>query len=177
MIRQMTPDEVRRRDDVLRMARVGGQDSISINTLDLSDRYSVGIDLEEALADPASDNNLVLREGDILYVPKFVGTVKINGAVMYPNTVAYKRGEKLSYYINQAGGFGNNAKKRKVYVVYMNGTVSRLKSRSKDIEPGCEIIVPSKEQKEKLSTAEILSIGSSTASLATMVATIFNLFK
>lgn len=177
LIRQMTPDEIRRRDDALRMARVGGQDSISMNTLDLSDRYSVGIDLEEALADPASDNNLVLREGDILYVPKFVGTVKINGAVMYPNTVAYKRGEKLSYYINQAGGFGNNAKKRKVYVVYMNGTVSRLKSRSKDIEPGCEIIVPSKEQKEKLSTAEILSIGSSTASLATMVATIFNLFK
>lgn len=179
LIRRKTEDELRRQEDVLRMAKSGeGQDSIDIKTLDLSDVYSVGINLEEALRSPGSDDDLVLREGDILYVPEYVSTVKISGAVMYPNTVTYKEGENLKYYINQAGGFGNNAKKRKAFVVYMNGTVSRLRTgNSKAIEPGCEIIVPSKEKRNKMSPAEILSIGTSTASLATMIATLVNLFK
>lgn len=179
LIRKMTDDEKNRREATLRMAQSGsGQDSISLGTLDLSDFYSVGINLEEALRHPGSDEDLVLREGDALYVPEYVSTVKINGAVMYPNTVTYKEGEDLKYYINQAGGFANNAKRKKAFVVYMNGTVSRLRTgNSKAIEPGCEIIVPSKDKRNKMSPAEILSIGTSTASLATMIATLVNLFK
>ena len=176
LMREMTPDELRRKEDAMRMVNMG--DSISMKKLDLSTRYSVGIDLEKALKHPGSEYDMVLREGDILYVPEYVSTVKINGAVMYPNTVLYKKGENLKYYINQAGGFGNGAKKRRAYVVYMNGTVSRLKSRSsKAIEPGCEIIVPAKDPKKKMSAAEIIGMGTSAASLATMVATLVNLFK
>ena len=97
---------------------------------------------------------------------------------MYPNTILYQKGSNLDYYIEQAGGFGNRALKRHIYVVYMNGTVSRLKSRDKKaIEPGCEIIVPSKEEKKRMSTAEILGMGSTTASIAAMIATMVNLFK
>lgn len=176
LMRTMTEDELRRKEDAMRMVNMG--DSISMKKLDLSNRYTVGIDLEKALENPGSEYDMVLREGDILYVPEYVSTVKINGAVMYPNTVLFKKGENLKYYINQAGGFGNGAKKRRAYVVYMNGTVSRLKSRSsKAIEPGCEIIVPAKDPKKKMSTAEIIGMGTSTASLATMVATLVNLFK
>lgn len=176
LIRTMTEDELRRKEDALRMVNMG--DSISMKKLDLSNKYSVGINLELALSKPGSEYDMVLREGDILYVPEYVSTVKINGAVMYPNTVLYKKGENLRYYINQAGGFGNGAKKRKAYVVYMNGTVSRLKARSsKAIEPGCEIIVPAKDPKKKMSAAEIIGMGTSAASLATMVATLVNLFK
>lgn len=176
LIRTMTKDELRRKEDALRMVNMG--DSISMKKLDLSNKYSVGINLELALSKPGSEYDMVLREGDILYVPEYVSTVKINGAVMYPNTVLYKKGENLRYYINQAGGFGNGAKKRKAYVVYMNGTVSRLKARSsKAIEPGCEIIVPAKDPKKKMSAAEIIGMGTSAASLATMVATLVNLFK
>lgn len=178
LIRKMTEEERRRKEDALRMAQMGGGDSISVKKLDLSDTYSVGISLEEALQNPGTDYDMVLREGDMLFVPEYVSTVKINGAVMYPNTVLYKKGENLKYYINQAGGFGNNAKKRRAYVVYMNGTVSRLKARnSKAIEPGCEIIVPSKDSKKRMSPTEILGLGTSTASLATMIATMVNLFK
>ena len=178
LIRRMTEEEFRRKEDALRMAQAGGGDSISVKRLDLSDTYSVGINLGEALKNPGSDADMVLREGDVLFVPEYVSTVKINGAVMYPNTVLYKKGESLKYYINQAGGFGNDAKKRKVYVIYMNGTVSRLKAGNKKaIEPGCEIIVPSKEQKKKMTTAEILGMGSTTASIAAMIATMVNLFK
>ena len=179
LLRQMTEEEKRRREDVLRMASNSvGKDSIATASLDLSNIYSVGIDLEKALANPGSDYDLVLREGDMLFVPEYVNTVKINGAVMYPNTVLFKKGEKLSYYINQAGGFGNRAKKSRAYVVYMNGTVSRLKSRTaQKIEPGCEIIVPTKEEKKKMSAAEMIGMGTSVASLATLVASMVNLFK
>lgn len=176
LVRKMTEEELRRKDDMLRMARMSG-DSIAMDKLDVADTYSVGINLDLALEKPGSDYDMVLREGDLLMVPEYVNTVKINGAVMYPNTVSYKKGENLRYYINQAGGYGNNAKKRKVYVVYMNGTVSRLKSKSKAIEPGCEIIVPQKDNRNRMSPAEIIGMGTSAASLATMVATLVNLFR
>lgn len=179
LIRKMTEEEQRRQADAVRMARMGeGKDSISVEKLNISDTYTVGINLEKAISNPGSDFDLVLREGDVLFIPEYINTVKISGAVMYPNTVLYKRGESLRYYINQAGGYGYLAKKKKAYVVYMNGTVSRLKSRDKKaIEPGCEIIVPSKEEKKRMSTAEILGMGSTTASIAAMIATMVNLFK
>lgn len=179
LIRKMTEEEQRRQADAVRMARMGeGKDSISVEKLNISDTYTVGINLEKAISNPGSDFDLVLREGDVLFIPEYINTVKISGAVMYPNTVLYKRGESLRYYINQAGGYGNLAKKKKAYVVYMNGTVSRLKSRDKKaIEPGCEIIVPSKEEKKRMSTAEILGMGSTTASIAATIATMVNLFK
>ena len=179
LIRKMTEEEQRRQADAVRMARMGeGKDSISVEKLNISDTYTVGINLEKAISNPGSDFDLVLREGDVLFISEYINTVKISGAVMYPSTVLYKRGESLRYYINQAGGYGNLAKKKKAYVVYMNGTVSRLKSRDKKaIEPGCEIIVPSKEEKKRMSTAEILGMGSTTASIAAMIATMVNLFK
>lgn len=179
LIRKMTEEEQRRQADAVRMARMGeGKDSISVEKLNISDTYTVGINLEKAISNPGSDFDLVLREGDVLFIPEYINTVKISGAVMYPNSVLYKRGESLRYYINQAGGYANLAKKKKAYVVYMNGTVSRLKSRDKKaIEPGCEIIVPSKEEKKRMSTAEILGMGSTTASIAAMIATMVNLFK
>lgn len=179
LIRKLSDEERRRQNDAIRMAQNGeGKDSISIQKLNLSETYTVGIDLEKALANPKSDFDLVLREGDVLYIPEYVNTVKISGSVMYPNTVVYQKGKNLKFYINQAGGYGNMAKKKKVYVVYMNGTVSRLKARKASaIEPGCEIIVPSKAEKKHMAMAEILGISSTTATIAAMVATMANAFK
>lgn len=173
LIRKMTPEEVRRRDDALHMATRNDTEA----EVDTTDTYSVGINLEKALANPGSDYDMVLREGDAIYIPEYVSTVKISGAVMYPNTVLYKPGEKLSYYVNQAGGY-NRAKKGKIFAVYMNGTVSRLKRHTnKLIEPGCEIIIPGKGPKNRMSVAEIIGMGTSVASMATMVATMVNIFK
>lgn len=179
LIRKLSDEERRRQNDAIRMAQNGeGKDSISIQKLNLSETYTVGIDLEKALANPKSDFDLVLREGDVLYIPEYVNTVKISGSVMYPNTVVYQKGKNLKFYINQAGGYDNMAKKKKVYVVYMNGTVSRLKARNASaMEPGCEIIVPSKAEKKHMAMAEILGISSTTATIAAMVATMANAFK
>ncbi len=179
LIRRLSEEEKSRQSDVLRMAQnKEGKDSISVAKLDMSDNYVVGINLEKALSNPHSDYDLVLREGDVLYIPEYINTVKISGAVMYPNTVVYQRDKKLKHYINQSGGFGHLAKKKRVYVVYMNGTVARLKARSaKAIEPGCEIIVPSRSEKKRMALAEILGISSTTATIAAMVATLANTFK
>lgn len=139
------------------------------------DYYPVGIELDKALADPNSDANIVLRAGDRLLLPQYTATVKINGAVMYPNTVSYLKGKSAKYYINAAGGFSQNARKSNAYVIYMNGMVAKVSQGAK-IQPGCEIVVPSKISR-KMSVAETMSLGTGAASIATMIASIANLLK
>lgn len=179
LIRRMTADEMRQKKDVLRLSVRGSEKaSVSPVTLEASSTYPVGIELEKALVNPGSDEDMVLREGDVLFVPKYVSTVTINGAVMYPNTILYQKGSSLSYYIEQAGGFGNRALKRRVYVIYMNGMVSRLKRRMGNaIEPGCEIIVPSKKGRKQTVAADVTGMNTSIASIAAMVAAMVGMTK
>ena len=143
--------------------------------LRIPETYFVGIELNKALEEPGSDADIVLREGDRLVVPGMTSTVKISGEVMYPNTVGFVAGKKVKYYINQAGGYGNNAKKRKAYIIYMNGDVAKVKSSTK-VRPGCEIVVPQKTI-SRMTTAETMALGTGVASIATMIATIANLMK
>ena len=176
--RQMTDEEQVRMKAALRMSKLGGKDSIEVDKLDLGTSYNVGIRLDEALSNPGGEADIVLRENDRIVVPQYLNTVKINGEVMYPNTVAYTNGKKVKHYIEQAGGYTENARKRRAYVVYMNGTIAKAKGGGKSVvQPGCEIIVPSKPEGKGLSLPEILSIGTSTASIATMIATITNILK
>ena len=147
----------------------------NIEKFNVPSEYSVGIDLPEALANPGSDADIILREGDRLVIPQYNGTVKINGAVMFANTVAYEKGKKPSYYIDQAGGFAADALKSKAYIIYMNGKVAKLSHGAK-VQPGSEIVIPAK-LKRKMSTAEMMSMGTSMSSIAAMIATIANMSK
>lgn len=145
--------------------------------LDSIRTYSVGINMEEALANPGSDADLVLREGDVIVVPEYTNTVKISGCVLYPNTITYNPKMTVSDYISQAGGYGFRAKRNRAYIVYMNGTVSRTRRNARSIvEPGCEIIVPEKVKRED-ALQNFLSIASTSASLATMFGTIYSIIK
>ena len=178
LIRVANDEEKKRMRDVINlMNRQFGEAMMDSLGIRVEDTFSVGIDLEKAMAKPGSEYDLVLREGDVLDVPKMNNTVKVNGAVMMPNTVGYLSDKNANYYLDQAGGYALNAKKSKKFVIYMNGQVARIKGRSKDkIEPGCEIIVPSKKNK-RVNVGEILGYASSFGSLATMFATISNLIK
>ena len=178
LIRVANDEEKKRMRDVINlMNRQFGEAMMDSLGIRVEDTFSVGIDLEKVMAKPGSEYDLVLREGDVLSVPKLNNTVKVNGAVMMPNTVGYLSDKNANYYLDQAGGYALNAKKSKKFVIYMNGQVARIKGRSKDkIEPGCEIIVPSKKNK-KVNVGEILGYVSSFGSLATMFATISNLIK
>ena len=147
----------------------------NIEKFNVPSEYPVGIDLPEALANPGSDADIILREGDRLVIPQYNGTVKINGAVMFANTVAYEKGKKASYYIDQAGGFATDALKSKAYIIYMNGKVAKLSHGAK-VQPGSEIVIPAK-LKRKMTTAEMMSMGTSMSSIAAMIATIANMSK
>lgn len=176
--RHITDEERMRMQEVIKMTKMqGGQgDSIDVNKIDFGDRYYVGIQLDKAIENPGSDYDMILRDGDRIIVPQYINTVKISGDVLYPNTVLYKKGEKAKYYINQAGGFGSNAKKNHTYIVHMNGTVNQMGKGDRPT-PGCEIIVPTKPARDATKLTQYLAIGTSTASIATMIATIANLIK
>ena len=176
--RRITPDERTRMQQVLKMAQSqsAGEDTIDVRKLDMGETYYVGIQLDKALENPGSDFDLVLRENDRIIVPEYTNIVKVSGNVLYPNTIAYKKGKGARYYINQAGGFGSRAKKSSTYIVHMNGTVNQMGKGDKPT-PGSEIIVPTKPKADASKLSQWLAIGTSTASIATMIATIANLIK
>ena len=178
LTRVATEGEKKRMGDVIRlMSRQLGEAMMDSLDIHVEDHFTVGIDLEKALANPGSTADIVLREGDVVFIPKSTNTVKINGAVMVPNTVSYIAGKNIDYYLNQAGGYSDNAKKSKKFIVYMNGQVTKVKgSGKKQIEPGCEIIVPSRSKK-RTNVGEILGYATSFSSLGMMIASIANLIK
>lgn len=179
LIRQMNTEEKAQQEAAIRMAMMNsGSDSLSVNKIEVPEHYVVGIELDKALKNPGSDYDVVLREGDYLFIPEYMSTVRITGEVQYPNTVSYMKGKPISYYIEQAGGYSRLAKKNNIYIVHVNGTVSKVKRFKKaEIEPGCQIIVPSKKERQPLRLPEIMAIGTSAVSLGTMAATLYNLFK
>ena len=178
LTRVANASEKKRMGDVIRlMSRQLGEAMMDSLGVRVEDHFTVGIDLEKALANPGSTADIVLREGDVISIPKNNNTVTINGAVMVPNTVSYIKGENIDYYLNQAGGYSENAKKSKKFIVYMNGQVTKVKgSGKKQIEPGCEIIVPSKAKK-KTNMGNILGYATTFSTLGMMVASIANLIK
>ena len=179
LIRQANDEELKRMEDVFKMMRREmGQANMDSLKLDLDSVYSVGIDLELAMKNPGSSADVVLRAGDKLVVPELSNTVKINGAVMLPNTVAYKDKKSVKYYISQAGGFANNARKSRAFIIYMNGQVAKVKGSGRNmIEPGCEIIVPIKDKNGRMNFQTILGIASSIGSLGLTAASIANILK
>ena len=177
LLRLMTQEEREQMETMLRTAqRNSGNDSIDVKKLMTSLTYPVGIELDKALANPGSDDDPQLREGDRIVVPRYDGTVKINGEVLYPNTVYFKEGKSADYYIDLAGGTTSTAKKSQTIIIYMNGMVAKADRKHKP-RPGCQIVVPTKRQRRGLGLAEWMSIGTSAASLGTMFATIANILK
>ena len=174
----MTEDERNRATDLMRQIKNTGdqKDTIQTSQLNLFKTYTVGINLDKAIENPGGDYDLVLRDGDRIIVPEYNGTVKISGNVQFPNTVAFNEKKGYKWYINKAGGFGNRAKKSKTFIIYQNGTMAEV-GRGTKVEPGCEIVVPTKAKKDMAAVTQWLSIGSSVTGLAAMIATIANMVK
>lgn len=193
LTRLMTQEEIEQRDQANMKAQIQlyedglreGKDmnmqiADSLLTLktNTANTFSVAINLEKAMANPGSDDDIMLREGDMLHVPEFSNIIKISGEVMHPISMNFEKGRNLAYYINHAGGYGNNASKRKVYGINANGSIVKLSSNSvRDIQPGMEIVVPQKNNKRKLSTTEIIGIGSGIAALGSIIVALLNAIK
>lgn len=191
--RVMTPDERLQRESSLRAAQIqlyeealssdkafnkAQADSLLQMKMDLGTTYPVAVNLEKAMANPGCSEDIVLREGDRVEIPQYSNTIKISGEVSYPISMNYKKGETLKYYIKRAGGYGNRAKKKGVYAIYMNGAVKKInKGSRKAIEPGCEIVVPTKKQGRKMNTSEVIALTSGAASIASVAVAIVSLLR
>lgn len=180
MTRRLSEDEYLARQEAMRLARANSQgnqnDSIALSKIEVSPDYNVGINLKLALEKPGSAYDVVLQPGDAIYIPEQQSTVKISGDVMFPNTVVYEPGKKLKHYINQAGGYGQRAKKNKAYIVYLNGTVSKA-GRNTVIEPGSQIIVPSKPEARSSNMEKIITLATTFSSVATLAAAVASLIR
>ena len=149
-------------------------DSIAWDKMDADSTYLVGIELDEAIKNPGGDHDILLREGDQIFVPEYNATVKISGDVFFPNTVFYEAGKGYKHYVNMAGGFGHSAKKSKSFIVYQNGTVGVVSKGAKP-EPGCEIIVPSKKRKQPFNWSSVAAITSGLTGIAALILAISRL--
>ena len=182
--RKLSDDEIRQVETLLQLSNTNKQskDSIALSMANIHD-YPVGINLEKALSHPGCTEDLVLQDGDILYIPQLQSTVKISGAVTYPNSITYNKGMSVRDCLSQAGGYNDLSRKYPI-VIYMNGQVATTRKtgiffkRYPKVEPGCEIVVPSKSQRDRgASLSEIMSISSSATSMAAMVTSIINMIK
>ncbi len=176
--RLRTADQREIRNETMRLASSHNQseDSIIIDASATSNQYYVGIDLKKAIESPGSTEDFVLQAGDQIFIPEEQSTVSITGDVLFPNTVVYVPGKKLKYYIEQAGGYGDRAKKNKTYIVYMNGSIAKA-SGNVSIEPGCQIIVPTKPENQGFDWTRVLSIATTLGSIASMTAAVVAIFK
>jgi protein involved in polysaccharide export with SLBB domain len=177
LIRVMNDEERQRKQAVLDAIRnnLEEKDSISWNKMEMSNSYPIGIDLEKALKEPGGQYDIVLREGDRIDVPEYNGTVRISGDVQFPNTITYVKGKGAKWYIENAGGYSESAKKKKAFIVYPNGMMDVL-AKGTNVEPGSEIIVPSKKKKH-VDLSALTTIGVALTPLTTIATLIAYLSK
>ena len=176
LTRRMTEEERTMQIAKQQMTSGALRDTLNLDQIRVGETYSVGIELDKAVARPGSEYDLILREGDLIFVPEQLSTVRVSGAVMYPNTAIYVPGKSVEYYINAAGGYGDRARRSRAYIVYMNGRVQKAGAGGK-VEPGCEIIVPQRPERKGMTTGEVMSMTSSAVSLTTVVITLVNLLS
>jgi protein involved in polysaccharide export with SLBB domain len=152
----------------------------SINELEaVASEYKVAIDLAAILKNKGAFIDMYLKEGDVLSVPSELETVEVAGMVLKPSLVQYEQGLSLKKYISKSGGFSETASKNKIYVAYANGDVKTTKrflfiKTYPKLAPGAVIFVPEKSMKEKMSTAELMGITTSIATLGILIKTMLN---
>jgi protein involved in polysaccharide export with SLBB domain len=174
LIRMMTEAERRILEEKIAVARqraaIDDRDSLNLEMISEETTYSVGIHLDAALASPGCDEDIELRDGDRLIIPRMNRTVRISGDVLKPNTVSYKQSKSYKYYVEQAGGYGRRAHKSQAYIIYQNGTIAKA-SKGK-IEPGCEVVVPTKGPRNQNAVSQWLAGGMTIASIGAIIASI-----
>lgn len=168
-------------DSLLTQAKKESLDQIAAETpgfeVKISENEAVAINLERILANPGSEEDLILEEGDLLTIPKLLQTIRMRGDVVYPTTLRYEQGKGLKYYINGAGGFDRRANRKQTYLVYANGAVKRTRSFMgirvfPTVEPGAEVIVPTKGPRIPLRLGDVVGVTSGLATLALILSQI-----
>ena len=145
--------------------------------VDVAEYIDIGLNVNEVVKSGGrlSQFNLVLKNGDEIIVPKFDNSIEINGEIQQSTALSYRRGLTTKAAINKAGGFGPNAKKKAVYVVYQNGGMASTKSflfikNYPKLRPGAKIFVPKKaESSNRTSVGEIVGYTTSLVSIIALI--------
>lgn len=156
----------------------GDKDSLTVSSKEIKKKsfFKIGIDLKKIMSNGKhSKFDLILEEGDELFIPSERQTVKVEGEVLSPSLVRYEKGKSFKYYIENSGGFSSNAKKNKAYVIHANGDIKTTKTflffkSYPNVKPGSVILIPNKpENKRKISTQEVIAITTGLATLGVLV--------
>jgi protein involved in polysaccharide export with SLBB domain len=179
LVRKLSDDKKMQLQDIEKLKNQSN-DSIEID-YGFRSSSTISIDLEKIMKKPGSKHDLFLKEGDILYIPKIPQTVGLNGALLYPVVTRFIPNAGVRKYVSNSGGYSENASRSKTYVVYYNGSVKRTHkilffNNYPSVEPGAEIIVPTKVKRERSNT-DAVGIGSAVASFAMMVIYLINAIK
>jgi len=160
------------------------QENLSLSQSQIQQKIQndyVGVDFERIMERSDDKANLILQNGDIIFIPKELQTVNVGGEVLSPVTAVYMPNKGLKYYISQGGGFSEQALKKRTYVVYANGSAKSTSSflgirNYPHIEPGAEIYVPKKQYRERqtMSPQAWVGIGSAIASMAAIIFSMIN---
>jgi protein involved in polysaccharide export with SLBB domain len=169
-------DEEKQKEVIADFAKSYTTDEVRISE-EVKQTFKIGIDLEKILnsEDRNSKYDLILEEGDELFIPSERQTVKIEGEVLSPSLVRYEKGKSLKSYVNNSGGFSSSAKKNRTYVIHPNGDIESTKKFLffkfyPDVKSGSVILVPKKaENTNKTSTQEIIAITTGLATLGVLV--------
>jgi protein involved in polysaccharide export with SLBB domain len=172
-------------DARIKRVQIAVKDSTDFDSKGILRPYDqIAIQLDEIIAHPNSMEDLLLEEGDVIVIPKEKSEIRISGAVLFPTQIPFKDGQSLNYYIDQSGGFSDDSRKSKVYVMYPNGRAAKTRKflffrKFPKVLPGAEIVVPKKSdlKKQKLSTGEVIGISTAFASLAGVLVALINTFK
>ncbi len=98
---------------------------------------------------PASDDNMVLEDGDSISIPQKMTTVVVMGRIFNPSAYLWKNGLSVNDYLEKSGGYLEDADKERVYVVMANGEVKSAAQKGGKAEllkfkpnPGDIVFVP-----------------------------------
>lgn len=161
-------------DDFRKETIIGFVEDDSVETVAIKTQEMIGIDLIAILNNPGGNNDLILQEGDVLSIPKELQTVRMRGEVLYPTTARYREHTNFKSYISRAGGFTEDSRRGRSYVIYANGDVRRTSkflffNFFPKVEPGAEIIVPKRPERQPMSAQAYVGLGTSLATLALLI--------
>ncbi len=151
-----------------------GETQEGVGEIQIRDTELIGINLGVIMNNPHGPEDLILREGDILSIPRELQTVRMRGEILYPTSARYRSNSGFKDYISRAGGFTEKSRRSRSYVVYANGDVQRTKkflfiNAYPSIEPGAEIIVPRKPEREPMSVQGWVGLATSLTTLVILL--------
>jgi protein involved in polysaccharide export with SLBB domain len=153
------------------------QNTFGKNAGAFNQSYRINFDFEKVFQ--GKEKDLVLQNGDSIFIPFDVPTVNITGEVVGPGHVLWQKDWDVKDYINAAGGLTINGDDERIVITYANGQKTNADKAKRSPDPGSEIYVSFKPLPEPTKMTEVIaalgSIVTALAAITTLVITVIKL--